>query len=166
MRGAAADLDTLDRALTALAGLVFAAINFEAIAKLAHVAVGITVIAEGSAAEPDGLLENGFYVLQQPADFFLRNGSAEGFRMDAGGKEGFVGVNVAEAADAILVEQKGFYRTLTVEQGNEFFGLYVERFRAESAHPGGFHGRVGISGIEVAKQPQSAESSRIDETQL
>ena len=122
MTGSPGDDDALDGALTRGARLAFPRIDPMKVLEFAGVAVGIHVVAEGTAAAADGAAEDLFHAAREPADAIERQVAAAGERVNARREERFVDVNVAEAGDEVLVEQCGLDRAAGLRQAAKELG--------------------------------------------
>lgn len=105
---AAGEDDALDGLAADAAGHSLAGVDAMLQLEKAFDAVGIDVIGDGGAAERDGVGED---LLERDAEAFKlrareRVGDAAG--TNAGAKEAFVGVDVADAVEQGLIEQSGF----------------------------------------------------------
>ena len=94
-----------NRRLAAQAGKASALIDAMLQLKESALAVGVHVIADRRAAQPDGVREN--LAQSQPQCFQLRlaQPACEPPRTNAGAKKALVGVDVAHAGEQPLVEQ-------------------------------------------------------------
>ena len=105
MGAAAGDYHALDGCSAAGAGPVGALVDLEAFFEAAHIAIGVAEIAESGAAMSDGALENRSDGGAELAGLLVGDMAGWGSGVDAGGEEGFIDVDVAQACDAGLVEQ-------------------------------------------------------------
>lgn len=70
-------------------------------------AAGVDVIGNGGAAGGDGLGEDGLDGAEKVGEAGAAEAGGEGKGMNAGSEEGFVGIDIAHAAQKALVEQEG-----------------------------------------------------------
>ena len=79
--------------------------------------------------------------------------------MNFGGKQGFIGVHIADAGDESLVEKYGFYRSLVFVQPfsqNLHCEIRSQRLRAEFAG----------NGSVIFQQPQRSQTSAVCKNEL
>ena len=120
---------------------------------------GVDVVAEGGAAIAQGVVEDASDGAVESLHFRFGQRVGEPLRMDAGGEEGLVGVDVADAGDSALVEEDGLDGRASVRErllqlrGGE---RGVERLRAEGAD--GLFGRID--------EPHLAELAEVGVAQL
>ena len=132
------------------AGLPSAPVNAVEVLETAAVTVAVDVVGDGRPAHDDGLpeklLDGGIESLQTR----LAELSADQERMQTGPKEGFVDVDVAQAAKELLIEQKGLEARAAVgeERGKAGEGDF-ERI-------GALRGVLGGPG-DAAKAPDVVE---------
>src|SRR3990172_9831726 len=110
---AAADLDALDGRAAGVAGLAGAAEDLDVHLHAALFAARVLVVAERGAAALDAEEEDAAHSGVQRLDLGQGEAGAEAARVDAGLETGLVGVDVADAGDAPLVEDYGLYRPLS-----------------------------------------------------
>ena len=87
-------------------GLAGAAIDAVLLLEIAGVAVAVDEIAQGAAARGDRQIQDVLHSRRQSGAAVLAQPSGCGFRADAGGKQRFVGVDVADADDDVAVHQE------------------------------------------------------------
>lgn len=135
-----------------VAGGVGAAEDAHVVLLLALFAGGVGVVAEGCAAVGDAFFEDGADGVVECGALFGAEGAGGDFGVEAGEEQGFIGVDVADAGDAALVEQGGFEGDGAPAQGvPEGCGVegVAERFGAELGEGVG-HGVYDVDGAEFA----------------
>jgi hypothetical protein len=80
--------------------------------------------------------------------------------MDARLEQGFVGVDVPQTGDDVLVEQKSFDLAASVEGGGEVASGQLQRFEADTAHG------LRLVRNPVGKAPDTTETPGIAEAQF
>jgi hypothetical protein len=94
-------------------------------------AFGVDVIGDGGAALFDGLGEHFDDGLVQFPDAFGAQARANGQGMNAGAEEGFIGIDIADAADEMLIEQDGLDAGFAaLEARAKFSESHLQRFGA------------------------------------
>ncbi len=94
----------------------------------------IPVIADGGSFAPDGLLEDRSHRPVKPAKIKKTQPAGFGLGVDSGGKEDFVGVDIADPGDHRLIEKKRLEPAAAVsETRGEVRKIEVKRLRAETA---------------------------------
>jgi len=88
------------------ARLAFAAIDSMLKLKKSFLAVGIDIIGNRRSAERDGLAQHFPHRSMQFGQLLPRDGGRAAARTDAGPKQRFVGINVAHAAQQLLIQQR------------------------------------------------------------
>src|SRR3990172_788925 len=156
---AAADLDALDGRATGVAGLAGAAEDLDVHLHAAGAAVRVLVVAEGGAAALDAEEEDAAHGGVQRLDLAGAQRRAEAARVDAGGEAGLVGVDVADAGDAPLVEDDRLDGRLAPRDGA---GKEVD---SEALAEGLWAEAVRDLG-EVVDEPEAAELAQVGEAQL
>lgn len=119
--------------------------------------IGIAVIAQGAAAMAQGAAKHRFDRTIETGD--LRGGQlvGNGQRMDAGGEERFVGVDVSQAGNDRLIEQRVFDRTSGAGKlAAELAGRQVQWL--------GTH--LVIGRVVLSQPPNAAEAARVGEAHL
>lgn len=91
-----------------VAGLAAAAVHIEGLLEITGAAFGADKVAQGGAALLDGLLQQAFDVGDEVLRVVLTQAVAGAAWVDAGKKQGFVGVDIADADDKMRVHQHGF----------------------------------------------------------
>ena len=133
--------DAADGGCADEAGLAGAPVDAVFQLKEAARAVGIDVIGDGGASELDGVAENIDKRGAQAGEFGA--GEARGLAggTDGGAEERLVGVDVADAVEEGLVEQRGLDgRAARVEEGDEVFEGDGEGFAAWAGKAGWLRG--------------------------
>lgn len=155
--GAAGEDDALDGGAAFAAGLIFAGVDAVEVLEAAGLAVDINVIAQGAAAVTDGAAEDGLDGAGEAAD--LLGGEVMGWSegMDAGGEEGFVHVDVAQAGDEGLVEKSGLDGAAGAMKAIEEFG---------GSDGEGFGAEIGVGGLAASEPPDAAEAAGVAEAEL
>ncbi len=95
MGGAAAEDYADDGGFACRAGFSGAVVDLVVFLEVAGLVVGIAVIAERAAAVVDGAVQDGFDALGQARDLGWIKFFGGDLGVDAGGEEGFVGVDVS-----------------------------------------------------------------------
>jgi len=108
VRGATAKDYTLNWSFAAHARLSFARVDAVEELEAAFFAVGVDVVAQGTAAMVDGAAKNQLDGAVEAEDLVASQAVAGGGGVDAAVEEGFVGVDVADAGHEALVEEGGF----------------------------------------------------------
>ena len=122
MGGAAGEGDALDGCVADEAGEVGALVDLMAELEEAADAVGVDVVGDGGAAELDGLAQDSDQRCAQPGELGARKARGLAARADAGEEDCLVGVDVADAVEERLVEQRGLDGGAAVaEEGDEVF---------------------------------------------
>src|SRR5438309_606830 len=98
MAAASGDYDSLDWSFADKAGLAFPSINSVLELKKSFFAIGVHVVGNTRAAEPDGLSENFLECRMQLFQFVAGKRSSPPARSDAGPEQCFVCINVAYSA--------------------------------------------------------------------
>ena len=115
MAGAARQDEAADGRVATPTGLAGALIDAEHFFEAAHIAVGIAEITESRSAISNCAPQQR---ADRPAKFIPLGGTDAGGRaggVNARGEEGFVGVDVAQAGDAGLIEKEGFDNSLFIK---------------------------------------------------
>ena len=158
MGAASGEDDALDGLTADATGHSLAGVDAMLQLKKASDALGIDVIGDGGAAEGDGVCED---LLERDAEAFKlrarkRGGEAAG--TDACAKEAFVGVDVADAVEQGLVEERGFDGDFAgLEEAGEVMGVDGHRLAAWAAE-----GRL----FAQVEEFEATESPGIDKTNL
>lgn len=105
---AAGDAEFLDGCATARTGLSFAAKDARKREVATTFAFGIDVVFVGAAALLQRQIEDVFDLVTKNLEFGIWNIADESCRMNLGGPQRFIGVDVTDASDDRLVEQRGF----------------------------------------------------------
>ncbi len=108
MGGAAAKDDSGNGGFAADTGLVFTSINPVKKLEGPFFAIGIDVVAQGAAAMVDGAAENELDRPIQSKDLLAGEQIAGSGGINAGMKERFIGVDVADAGEDALIEKGSF----------------------------------------------------------
>ena len=126
----------------------------------AFLAVGIHVVADGRAAQRDGFVQNFLQRSVQLAQLLAGERRRTAPRADAGAKQRLVGVDVADAAQQLLIEQRALDRRLALaKELDKAIGLRLQWLVAGSSETAdGF--------LVEPHHRQPAEAPRIDEAQL
>lgn len=131
MGAAAGEGDALDGCAADAAGFAGALVDPVAELKEAAHAVCVDVIGDRGAAELDRLFEDCDEASAQLGEFVAREACGLARGANAGAEEGFVSVDVADAVQQGLVEQRGFDGRLAVmEERDEVLERDGERFAA------------------------------------
>jgi len=128
------ETDALDGRSANVAGLISAAedLHFEMMPALA--AAGVKVIPEAGAAVAEGEFEGFADAGVEARDTRLRERIGGAFRADAADEERLVRVDITDAGDGRLIEQRRLHRGRTALEESVEIGrreLLAQRFRAE-----------------------------------
>ncbi len=159
MRRSAADHDAANQSAAFVAGLIGAAKDADEVLLAPFVAVDIGVIAKGGAAVLDAVAEDATNRLVQGATFCRAQRSGWRLRMQTREEQRLIGVDVADASDIALVQQRGFDRRAATAQRlpQDLRRKRVgERFWTELRQ------RV----LDLVGEIDGAEFAHIDESQL
>jgi hypothetical protein len=97
-------------------------------------ALGIHEIGKRRASQQYGFLENFPNASVEARDFGALERCCQARGMDARPPQAFIAIDVAHAAENMLIEQKRLYpRTAAAQTMREFLLAYLERLRAERA---------------------------------
>jgi len=155
--GSAAEDDPLDGGFTADTWLIFASVDAVQELEATFFAVGIDVVAQGAAAVIDGAAENQLDGAIEAEDLLASETIGGDCRGNVAVEERFVGVDVADARDKALIEERGFYGAAGFGEAlGELIGTDLQGLGAE----------VIVICLTVAEPPNSAEATGIDETKL
>src|ERR1039458_9440339 len=113
----------------------FAGALIDAVADLeeAFAPFGVDVIGDGRPSGGDGLGEHGDDGVVELAGAVAPDALGERQRMNAGAEEGFIGVDIADAAHEGMVEQQALdARLMAPEGGGEFFEGDFQRLDRKS----------------------------------
>ena len=141
-RAPSADPDPADRGGAPDAFLPFPAVNPVDLLEIPGLAVGIRVVADGRAFPGDGLPEDRPHGLPQRPGSVLpqRRPGAQG--MDSRPEKHFVGVDVADPGDRLLVEEQGLHGAAPrFHEARERGEAGLERLGAEGFDLGSGRGR-------------------------
>ena len=104
----------------------------------ARLAFGVKKIADGRAAQSDGVAKNFLQRIVEFAGFLGRQIRGDPFRMNPCLPKAFVGIDIANAAKGALIKQKRFdARFVGFQQSHEIASGYFEWILAEAAKLGG-----------------------------
>jgi hypothetical protein len=132
MGAAASDDEALDGCPAAGAAATMAAIDAQALLKAARTAEGVDIIGDRRASEADSFAEDLANRSPEAGEFLFAQVGPLAHRMKAGAPEAFVGVDVAQAAQHVLIEQERFYTSLARAQpAAEFRFSQLERIGAQ-----------------------------------
>ena len=145
---------------TAPAGQAGPTIGEEVGLVVAGAAVCIDVVAQGGPAGADGACEGLADGPAEAAGLLAVEGASRLQRVDSGAKEGLVGIDVADAGDDLLIEQRRFDRPAGGGQGGS--QVVVADGQRIGPEPGPVDGLQRSARIEGG---QPAESTRIAEDQ-
>ena len=130
---AAGEDDALDGRFADEAGFSEALIDAVLELEEAADAVGVDIIGDRGAAEPDGAFEDFAQGEAEALEFISSQAPSRSARPNAGAEETLVGVDVADAGEEGLVEQSGFDGEFAAaKEGGEGFGLDLEGLGARS----------------------------------
>jgi len=156
MSASSGEYDPLDRCTADLAGLAGAEVDaMFKLEKAAH-SVGVYVVGDGGTAQGDCVLQDFLQSRVEAHELGAPDAAGHAAGADAGAEEAFVGVDVADAVEQRLVEQRGLDGQLAAA---EELG---EVFRSDG---GGFGAGAG-EGWRAGEfaQFQASEAAGIDET--
>lgn len=126
----------LNRRAAADTGFAGAPVDLGAVSAFFAEGVAVARVGQRGAAALHGAAQHGFHGAMQATRFVVGQRRAESFGMDARLKQGFVRVDVSDAGDDALVEQRGFDFDLFLLQrlGKLTPGeLWVKRFGSHLA---------------------------------
>src|SRR5581483_9456798 len=155
VRAAAANDNALDGRAADQAGFAFAPVNAVLELEKAGVAVCVDIVGNRGAAGGDGFVEDRLEPVEEALHLVAAHAGSAAARADAGAEQRLVGVDVAHAAQQLLVQERALHRRpAAAEQAGEEFESDVER--------------LGSGGGEsvAADDAQLAEHAGIDEAQL
>ena len=158
MRSPTGQLNAPDRSLTAAAGKPGSQIDAVLELKEAAHAIGIHIIGDRGAAQPDCIFEH--LAQSQPQSLELGPGQASGepARTNSGTKKALVGVDVAHAGEQFLIEQRRFDgRMRAVKKAVELLRGYCEWVNAS---------RLECGRAAKLAPLQPAKAARVDKAQL
>jgi len=116
MCSATRDDELLDGRVTSMAGLTLSSVNPMARLKPPRGIFGIPVVADAGATCGDGFVQYSPEGPEKAADGVGRQVGSTGRRMDSGPVESLIAVDVAHAADRLLIEQQRFDLPSSAEQ--------------------------------------------------
>ena len=116
MSAASGESDFLDGRGADGAGLGCAAVDLVFDLEVAAHALRINVVGDGRAAEFDGSAQDGLQGGAQADEFGASEAAGLAARTDAGAKERLIGVDVANAVEQRLVQQRGLDRRLAATE--------------------------------------------------
>jgi len=153
MGRASAKDDSRDGRAANDARLSLAIVDLMDILEASGLAVRVAIIPKRAAAMADGAIEDGLDASVQSGD--LRRGKLIGrdARVDAGGEEGFVGINITHSGEYLLIQKCGFNRAAG------FCKLAGELSRSETER---FGSQSGIGGSVRPEPEDAAKSAGID----
>src|SRR5438105_249763 len=97
----------------------------------------VNVITDRRTAQRDCFMKNFLQCRVQLAKLLARNRSYSPARPNSGAEERFIGIDVANAAQQLLVQQCALYRRLAAaEELNEAVDLRLQWFMARSCESG------------------------------
>lgn len=138
MGASAADNDLPDGRAADGARLAGAAVDPVLDLEVAAHAFGVDVIGHGTTAQLDGAAEDFDQSFAEAGELFAGDAGGLSARADSGAEEGLVGVDVADAVEQGLIEQRGLDGGLAAaEEGDEVFERDGERFAAGAGVGGG-----------------------------
>lgn len=148
--------DSFDGRFAFVTRQCLSAVDLVTILVLAAVAVGVAVVADGAAALGDGAGEDRLERTRELLNGASIQIAAARQRMDAALVEGFVGINISNAGEEPLIQQRILDRALAGGKGSEELGGGdFQRLRAQAVVDG-----------TLPEPENSAKSSRIGETNL
>ncbi len=140
---------------TRLAGAAVDAVGLLGGASLAD---RVDVVAQGAAAGVDGVAKGAFDRTAQTPGFVRGDIAAALQRVQAGGEEGFVDVDVAQAGDEGLVEQGALERASRLSEA---------KTQVAAGKGQGFGAEVVVDAVKVGADPvQAAKAARVAEPKL
>src|SRR5208282_6881280 len=102
-------------------------------------AIGVDIVGNGRSTERDGLAQHLPHCAMQFPQLVAGHGRRAPPRTDAGAKQRLVGIDVADAAQQLLIEQRALDGSLAAtKQGNKTFLADIERFDASGIEAAGF----------------------------
>ena len=138
MSAALGDYDAADLGSTSDAGQIGPLVDAVGILKAATVSVGIHVIGYRGSTAFDGFSEDFLNRKVKAEDTRAAEGCGNALRMDAGAEQGFIGIDIAHAAEHGLVEENRFDRGFALRQASgEILGQNLEWFGAKGGDAGG-----------------------------
>jgi hypothetical protein len=152
---AAGDHDAPNCCLADEAGLGFAAVDAVLELEESLFAVGIDIVRDGGAAQRYGFFQDFFHGEEKLAELFARNRRGAATRTDTGAKKRFIGINVADTSQKLLIQQGALDGGLTAVK---------QREKADEVDFQGFDtGSVETSG---AGDAETTEAAWINEAQF
>jgi hypothetical protein len=145
--------DTLDRRLTYVTQLTFPAIDAMPQLKKTFFPIGIHVVGDGGATQANRLFQNLLEGSTQNSELFARKAAGTTTRPDAGSKQGFIGINVANPAEQFLVQQGALDRSLP--PAKELYKIVFADFKRLQS---------GSGKIPVAGDAEAPKAAWVDET--
>ena len=160
MGAAASDKEALDGGAAGEAGLAGAEVDAVLELEEAADAVGIDVVGDGGAAELNGVGEDVDKSLAEAGEFGAGEAAGVAAGTDAGVEEALVGVDVADAVEQALVQQRGFNGGAAApEEGIEIFLRDIKWFFPRAGVRCCNRQRVLLR----REHGEAAEAARIDE---
>jgi len=155
VRPAPGEDDTADRRAADEAGLSLAGIDAVLDLEEAGFTVGVDVVGDRRAAGADGGLKDGSKGFVEAREARAGEAAGNACGADAGAEETFVGVDVADAVEERLVEERGFDGKLAAaEEGDE-----VVEGDGEGFASGSCKGAGSVKG-------EAAETAGVDKAEL
>src|SRR5690606_11434898 len=157
------DLADAERAHAAGAFLAGAAVDRPLVLKIAELARGLDVVAQGRAARRDGALQHVADRRGEPLGARASHRASEAARAEAGPEQAFGDVDVAEPGDDALVEKRGLQGRAPSGEPLLQHGareLVAERLRAELLE------ELVIEEPVVGDEVHRAEAARVVEADL
>ncbi len=140
------------------AELAGAVVDLEAVLKITELAIGAGMVAQGGAAGLQRLFQNRADGLGERARAARRERAGEAARRQAGPEQGLADIDIAEARNDLLVEQRGLERGLAPRKyGRQEIAA---EFVAERLDPQPLEKRV-LEKLGAAAQQHEAEAARI-----
>ena len=119
--------------------------------------VGINIVAQGAAAVIDGSAQNDFDGAVEANDLLALEAMGGDGGVNAAVEKGFIGVDVADAGDEALIQQRCFDRTASPGKArNQFIRTHCQRLGPE----------VFVMCLTVAQPPDAAETTGVAEAKL
>jgi len=145
--------DPFDRTFAGQARFAFAPIHSMLQLEEAFLAIRVNVVSNAGTAHANCLSENFLKCKVQSPEFVVSKGGCTAARPNACTEQGLVGIDIANAAQKILVQQGTFDRSLAAtEEGSEILKNDLQRF--------------GAWGFEFLDYAESPEAAWVHETQF
>ena len=128
------------------AGLIKTAIDLQVVLELPRLSLTVSVIAKSGAAVLNALCQNFFDAAAQAFNLSHRKGSSLAIRPNPRHKQGFIGIDVADARDKVLIQKQIFYGSLAPLQN--LFQVAGAKLLTQRLFP-----QPGKEALGILKQP-------------